>query len=253
MLVDGRQRRDRPAPATTATAGVEYSHTDAYTYYDAYTDTDVSGGGPKRTAGRLGGALERPDAVADAVSDRSDSRARRAQRRADHAADGARSEGVNRHGLLQRAQLPAQARHDHGGHEDRAGAGVREATARRNDPEGVCDEARVHRQVHALSDHQAACALAHRPLREHRGREGTYLRLGLTRSPPDAVQPDALPLGLGVALAAPLGDLFESFDKRYPGTKDSGRLLGAHGGAPDRLDAVLFTAVVGHCVWLALL
>src|SRR4051812_10307493 len=64
---------------------------------------------------------------------------------------------------------------------------------------------------------------------------------------------DALLLGLGVALAAPAGDLFESFVKREAGTKDSGRLFGAHGGALDRLDAVLFTAVAGYYVWLALL
>jgi phosphatidate cytidylyltransferase len=64
---------------------------------------------------------------------------------------------------------------------------------------------------------------------------------------------DALLLGLGVALAAPLGDLFESFIKRDAGTKDSGRLFGAHGGALDRLDAVLFTAVVGYYIWLGLL
>jgi len=64
---------------------------------------------------------------------------------------------------------------------------------------------------------------------------------------------DAILLGLGVALAAPLGDLFESFVKRDAGTKDSGRLFGAHGGALDRLDAVFFTAVVGYYIWLALL
>jgi phosphatidate cytidylyltransferase len=63
---------------------------------------------------------------------------------------------------------------------------------------------------------------------------------------------DALLLGLGVALAAPAGDLFESYVKRDAGTKDSGRLFGAHGGALDRLDAVLFVAVVGYYVWLAL-
>jgi phosphatidate cytidylyltransferase len=65
--------------------------------------------------------------------------------------------------------------------------------------------------------------------------------------------PDALLLGVAVALAAPLGDLFESFVKRDAGTKDSGRMFGAHGGALDRLDAVFFTAVVGYYVWLALL
>jgi len=61
----------------------------------------------------------------------------------------------------------------------------------------------------------------------------------------------ALVLGLGVALLAPIGDLFESFVKRQAGTKDSGRLFGAHGGALDRLDAVLFAAVVGYYVWSA--
>jgi phosphatidate cytidylyltransferase len=61
----------------------------------------------------------------------------------------------------------------------------------------------------------------------------------------------ALVLGLGVAIFAPIGDLFESFVKRQAGTKDTGRLLGAHGGVLDRLDAVLFTAVVGYYIWLA--
>jgi phosphatidate cytidylyltransferase len=63
---------------------------------------------------------------------------------------------------------------------------------------------------------------------------------------------DALLLGVGVALAAPAGDLLESFVKREAGVKDSGRLFGAHGGALDRLDAVLFTAVAGYYIWLAL-
>jgi phosphatidate cytidylyltransferase len=61
----------------------------------------------------------------------------------------------------------------------------------------------------------------------------------------------ALVLGLGVALVAPVGDLFESFVKREAGTKDSGGLFGAHGGALDRLDAVLFAAVVSYYVWAA--
>jgi len=61
----------------------------------------------------------------------------------------------------------------------------------------------------------------------------------------------ALVLGLGVALVAPLGDLFESFVKREAGAKDSGGLFGPHGGALDRLDAVLFTAVVGYYIWAA--
>jgi phosphatidate cytidylyltransferase len=61
----------------------------------------------------------------------------------------------------------------------------------------------------------------------------------------------ALVLGLGVALIAPIGDLFESFIKREAGTKDTGRVFGAHGGALDRLDAVLFAAVVGYYIWAA--
>jgi phosphatidate cytidylyltransferase len=61
----------------------------------------------------------------------------------------------------------------------------------------------------------------------------------------------ALVLGLGVAVVGPVGDLFESFVKRHAHIKDSGSLFGAHGGALDRLDAVLFTAVVGYYIWLA--
>jgi phosphatidate cytidylyltransferase len=61
----------------------------------------------------------------------------------------------------------------------------------------------------------------------------------------------ALVLGLGVALVAPVGDLFESFIKREAGVKDSGGLFGAHGGALDRLDAVLFAAVIGYYIWAA--
>jgi phosphatidate cytidylyltransferase len=56
---------------------------------------------------------------------------------------------------------------------------------------------------------------------------------------------------LAVAVVAPVGDLFESFVKREAATKDSGGLFGAHGGALDRLDAVLFAAVAGYYVWAA--
>jgi phosphatidate cytidylyltransferase len=61
----------------------------------------------------------------------------------------------------------------------------------------------------------------------------------------------ALVLGLGVAALAPVGDLFESFVKRAASVKDASHLLGAHGGVLDRLDAVLFTAVVGYYIWTA--
>jgi phosphatidate cytidylyltransferase len=63
----------------------------------------------------------------------------------------------------------------------------------------------------------------------------------------------ALLLGAAVGIAAPVGDLFESYLKRDVGAKDTGRIFGAHGGALDRLDAVFFTAVAGFYVWHAML
>ncbi|MGI9185799.1 MAG: phosphatidate cytidylyltransferase [Solirubrobacteraceae bacterium] len=63
-------------------------------------------------------------------------------------------------------------------------------------------------------------------------------------------QGDALLLGLAVAVLGPVGDLFESVVKRDAGAKDSGAVFGAHGGALDRLDAVIFTVVAGYYVWL---
>jgi phosphatidate cytidylyltransferase len=63
---------------------------------------------------------------------------------------------------------------------------------------------------------------------------------------------DALLIGFLVAIAAPLGDLFESLIKRDLEVKDTGRLFGAHGGVLDRLDAVFFTIVVGYYAAVAL-
>lgn len=57
---------------------------------------------------------------------------------------------------------------------------------------------------------------------------------------------DALLIGAAVAAIGPVGDLFESMVKRDLGRKDTGTILGAHGGMLDRLDAVLFTVVAGY-------
>jgi phosphatidate cytidylyltransferase len=61
----------------------------------------------------------------------------------------------------------------------------------------------------------------------------------------------AILLGLAIAAAAPLGDLFESAVKRDMQTKDTGRLLGGHGGMLDRIDSLLFASMAAFYVLAA--
>ena len=61
----------------------------------------------------------------------------------------------------------------------------------------------------------------------------------------------ALVLGGIIVLAAAAGDLFESAIKRDMQVKDTGRLLGGHGGMLDRLDAPLFAGAAAFYAILA--
>jgi phosphatidate cytidylyltransferase len=88
-----------------------------------------------------------------------------------------------------------------------------------------------------LAGSAAAVAAAFFALYEDRG---TYLTI-----------PEALGLGAVVALAAAIGDLFESAVKRDMQVKDTGRLLGGHGGVLDRIDSLLWAGPAAFYLLLA--
>ena len=54
-------------------------------------------------------------------------------------------------------------------------------------------------------------------------------------------------LGVFGGIVGQIGDLFASLVKRHSGIKDFSNLFPGHGGMLDRLDSVLFMAVLVYC------
>lgn len=78
------------------------------------------------------------------------------------------------------------------------------------------------------------------------GTVALWLFATLSEAPLDGLE--AAAAGLAVAVAAAVGDLFESLFKRDAGVKDAGRAFGPHGGFLDRVDGLTFAVVAGYYV-----
>jgi len=77
-----------------------------------------------------------------------------------------------------------------------------------------------------------------------------------TRSVPEVQFPPYwanLLVGLFGGIAGQMGDLFASMVKRHCGVKDFGHWLPGHGGMLDRMDSIVFTAIIVYCYRVILL
>ena len=76
------------------------------------------------------------------------------------------------------------------------------------------------------------------------------VHLGFTLAVPAAAFPPLWTIvlvGLVGGAAAQIGDLLASLVKRYCGVKDFGAIFPGHGGMMDRMDSIVFTAIIIYC------
>jgi phosphatidate cytidylyltransferase len=78
----------------------------------------------------------------------------------------------------------------------------------------------------------------------------TVIVVGIFKAGPEHGAGAGILLGIGAAVAAPLGDLCQSLVKRDLGVKDMGSILPGHGGMLDRIDGMLF--VLPAVYWLTI-